>query len=285
MNGIGGLAGVLLVTLAVVGCSGLGLSSSGPESPSIAAPSIAAASAVASTVVSPRPSPRPSPSPVPSPSPAASSVASPSAPASTVPAADPDAVVANFVSLASAPDFSAHVGVVATMEIGAIPFDLDSSTDLAGVDFGSVTTLAVAGQSLRTQVIAIGGKTYVRLGTGDWRIVPGAGDPNGVNPFAGLEPGDLTYLKTQSVGGRPLHRLRLDALPIDPAKVTTSRIENVVVDVATFELLVDEAGRPVLGYYDFAGSARIDGTRQPLTIDANYRFSKVGEPIPIEAPI
>ncbi len=187
--------------------------------------------------------------------------------------------------VAADPAFSAHVSLVATMLIDEIPFELESTSDIAGPAFETTTTLVVADESLRTQVIMVDGKTYVRLGTGGWRTVAGAADPRDVNPFAGLEPSDLRYLKAQSVGGRVLHRLRIEALPIDPAKVATSRIEDVEVDLATFEVLVDDAGRPVLGYYDFTGSALIDGARQPITIDADYRFSKIGEPITIEPPI
>lgn len=267
----------VIVALVAGGCSSLGLGSSPSPSPSPAPASLPPSP-------SPLPSPRkaslpPSPSPRPSPSPVGSASPSPSA------VSDPAAVIAAFIRVGTDPNFSAHIALRATMDIGPLPFNLDSTTDVAGAESETILEIGVGDQTAVSEVIVADGRTYSRLNGGTWRVVVGPVDPARVNPFARLVAGGVTYLRTQGVGGRLLHRLRIkDALPIDPSEISTARVEDVQVERATFEVLVDDAGRPVLGYYDFLGSALVDGERQPITIDADYRFSKVGEPIVVEAP-
>jgi hypothetical protein len=196
-------------------------------------------------------------------------------------------VVAAFIAIAGSPDFSGHASVVATMDIGAMAFVMESTSDFALNEMATVTTIELEGQRVSTEVVVADGKAYVRPPGGAWQVMatPPIGSEQDV--FTRLDdPSDVTYLKTQLVGGRILHRIKLkDALPIDPSRVSTARIVDVQVDKASFEILVDDAGVPVLGYYDFEGSAAIEDVRQAIVIDADYRFSKIGEPIDIDPPI
>lgn len=220
--------------------------------------------------------------------PSVSVAPSPSGPASALPSpAPPEAVVAGFVAVAGGPDFSGHTSVVATMDIGAMTFILETSSDFAPTEMATVTTIEVDGQAVSTEVIVADGKAYVRPPGSGWRILPTPPIDPGQDVFTRLDdPSDVTYLKTQMVGGRILHRVRLnDALPIDPSTISSARILNVQVGKASFELLVDDAGIPVLGYYDFEGTATIENVEQAIVIDADYRFSKIGEPINIDPPI
>jgi hypothetical protein len=191
------------------------------------------------------------------------------------------------VAVAGGPDFSGHVSVVATMDIGAMAFDLETTSDVAPNGMATVTTIEVDGQRVSTEVVVADGKAYVRPPGGGWRILPTPPIDPAQDVFTRLDDAaDVTYLKQQMVGGRVLHRVRLkDALPIDPSRISSARILDIKVEMASFEILVDDAGVPVLGYYDFQGSASIEGVRQAIVIDANYRFSKIGEAIDIDPPI
>lgn len=199
----------------------------------------------------------------------------------------PEQVVASFVAIAGDPAFSGHVSVRAAMDIGPIAFVFESVSDFAGPDQTAESTIEVAGQAVTTEVVIAGGRMFVRLPGGQWQVLPTAPPESGDPVFSRLDgPEDVVYLKQQRVGTRTLHRVRIvDALPIDPGEVANTRITDLQVGEASFEILVDDEGKPVLGYFDLEGTAAIEGVRQAILIDADYRFTRIGEAITIEAPI
>ena len=95
----------------------------------------------------------------------------------------------------------------------------------------------------------------------------------------------MTYQKTETVGGKTLHRVRFeDSLAITPRQVPAPNLTQERITRSSFELTLDDDGRPLDGHWRLEGRGRVSGQLQELIVQADLVFTKVGTPMTIKAP-
>jgi hypothetical protein len=132
----------------------------------------------------------------------------------------------------------------------------------------------------------VGGTTWVRIDGAKWKKDPTfrAADTN--SPFAFItRERDVKLAKTETVAGERLHRVTFEnSKLIALTQIRAGNVSDEDYKRSTFELLVDDAGKPVSGTARIEGVARVSNQLQEIVIQLDVAFSKVGADIVIKAP-
>lgn len=265
----------LLVALAV-GCTGTPLATSGLTTPAMTDGPNQVPTPIAPTA----PSVTASAAFSPWPTPAAVRSALPSRPP-----VDPRVLIDRFITEFASADPTLHV----VIEMGVSQTLVGKTDAWAGVTLQGISSGADFSGSMRSDevsefnkdVVSVGDETYVRPLGGAWAQTPNSGTAQPINPMAGLTADDILYR-----GVRPgtaltilestrLTGVRLNAIPLDGA---TS-------DLARFEIDVTDDGVPVSARLAFLVSGVYRGDQALISHDVDHEFTRVGEPVLIEAPI
>lgn len=242
--------------------------------------------ACSGAIASPTPrrsaSPTPLPTPTATPSPRPSNTPSPT-PAPSL-ARSGDEVIALFRSEfgQAQPPFHLDTDVQVTGTVDGESGDLGLyiGGDVSGQDFSGQMSIAFEHTVL---IILVDGAAYVRQSQ-RWRQMAGFAQTQPLNPFGLLETDDLAYAGTATIDGRPLHQLQTEKWI--GGELQAEEFETIELESSLFDIYVDDEGIPVEARLDFTitGTTESGGAAR-LNYFVVYRFSRVGEPVTITAPI
>src|SRR5687768_845097 len=181
-----------------------------------------------------------------------------------------------------------------------LPFHVETDVEFTGstgseTENGSVTVNGdIDGENFDGEVILMGERVLVRFvdgvaygkeADGDWITLPDFKQTQPLNPFGQLEPTEVTYVGPAERDGHSVHELGFDKWI--GGELEAEGMSGIELLSNDFALFVTAKGVPVEAVLDFSISGRIAGYAQPVEFDYHvvYRFSKVGEPVDIRAPI
>ena len=131
----------------------------------------------------------------------------------------------------------------------------------------------------------VGGVAWFRVGTRSWQKAADFTPANTMAAFAAVHgPADVTYLGPRTVGGKHLFAVSIASAIVNPVMIPEINLTEAAVTDPNLTLLVDASGRPVSGTSEIRGRGRVSGQLQELVIDLTVTFTKIGEPVSVNAP-
>jgi hypothetical protein len=192
-----------------------------------------------------------------------------------------------FVEQVLAGELTYHADIHGSVNGAGNIVELTGVMDAAGLDYQFAGTYAFPGTgTLKYANRLVDGVAWVRAGTGAWAKDTAFSPDQTNNPFAFIvEADDVSFQKTETVGGRALHRVRFeDSLLITPRQVPAPNLTQERITRSWFELTLDDDGVPLDGQWRLEGKGRVSGQLQELILQADLVFTKVGTPMTIKAP-
>jgi hypothetical protein len=246
------------------------LAVAGAACDSIAGPAATPVVPLASSTVTPASSPTPSPSPK-----------------------AHDLAIAAFVEDVTGGSLSYRVKFTGQMAVSVDVLPIAGSMDVSGDDFASSFTYDLDNDypgsgKTRVQVRGVGGKGYIKRGGAAWASIKGYGVEDSYVPFKAITSiRDVRYMGPANIDGKVLHIVSIPgALLIHPNTIP-GESKKEKVDRVTLELLLDDAGRPIVGVWKLRGQSRVGagiGQLQRVAYDLDLRFSKIGAKLTIKRP-
>jgi hypothetical protein len=132
---------------------------------------------------------------------------------------------------------------------------------------------------------SVGGASWIRFDAKDsWhRVTLKATDS--MAAFAAIRAiQDVTYLGPAVVGSTTYYRVSFRSAIVNPRMIPASNLTETTLTSPKLTLLIDAAGRPVRGTAEIDGRGRVSGQLQEIVIDLTVAFTKVGQPVAIQAP-
>jgi hypothetical protein len=181
------------------------------------------------------------------------------------------------------PPFRLAADAIMNVDAGGLQtvFTIKMNGDISGQNFDGSMTMDGLGSF---EVMFVDGVGYVRLDRGPWIVDNEFEQTQPLNPFGSLELSDLELVDTVQRRGRTLHVLRTaewvgtDMDDVDG--ITDATLLSNVMDI-----YIRENGVPVLAVLDFAIEGNVtDVGEGRFDYHVEYRFSRVGRPVKIEAP-
>jgi hypothetical protein len=259
-------AGLIVLAAVVIGCSG----SSGPASTPSARPVITSRPP---TVAPPAPSATvPALSAGPTPVPA--------------PSGEAAAVIAAFVKEFAQKQPPFHLDMDGDLTILGGPQRATSSVsatgDIAGEDFDGDVDLPGLDTA---HVRFVDGVAYARTDVSIWVSFPDFKQTQPLNPFSQLDAGDVAYVGQTRRDGRDLHQLSTTKWVGGPLE--GDGLSNLQLLSSRFDMFLTPQGLPIDAILDFSISGRYAGYASQVQIDyhVEYRFSRIGKPVDIVAPL
>jgi hypothetical protein len=192
-----------------------------------------------------------------------------------------------FAETVLAGDLTYHADIRGSVNGAGNILELTGVMDAAGLDYQFAGTYAFPdGGTLKYANRLVDEVAWVRPGTGAWARDTAFTPDETNNPFAFIvDADDVTFQKTETVGGKTLHRVRFeDSLVITPRQVPAPNLTQERITRSWFELTLDDDGRPLDGHWRLEGRGRVSGQLQELILQADLVFTKVGTPMTIKAP-
>jgi len=162
--------------------------------------------------------------------------------------------------------------------------------DVAGRDLSGVFTIAQKRVRVVTDIVVKDNVQYNKFAGEGWIREEGVPEGMPMDMFATTEDPQswegLEYVGAVTRNRTQLHHLRLPAafLPELSAMMLDEYEGGLVVHDLTFDLWVTADGRPRSADLVFDGTVRSAGVEVDMTFNLDYRYSRWGEPIVIEAP-
>jgi hypothetical protein len=212
---------------------------------------------------------------------AAASTPSPSPSASA--SFEGDEVIAAFLAMVKAPEFTTETEMSGSMTSSGIRIRVDATGRLVGHDAEMTMTLSQGRVSIDLEVILVGDFAYVREPDGEWEKV----DRDLVNTSGAqldsfefiTEPTDLRYKGTDTRDGEKVHVL------VNAGAIRYLGAADTSGKVGLLRILVREDGTPLfLSYRVEATTQDLSGSPIRAVGDIEQTFSNVGSPVTIQAP-
>lgn len=161
------------------------------------------------------------------------------------------------------------------------------SLDVAGKDYQVATTYTYPKPPKVSHALRyVGGTTWVRIDGGKWKkdATFRAADTN--SPFAFItRERDVKLAKTETVAGESLHRVTFETSRLIALnQIRAANLTDEDYKRSSFELLVNDDGKPVSGTARIEGVGRVSNQLQEIVVQLDVVFSKVGADIVIKAP-
>ena len=153
-----------------------------------------------------------------------------------------------------------------------------------GSDVRVLATFTFPDASIAVEHRWVGGKGWIRFGTGAWQGLRMTSEQTMAAFGAVRTPADVTFVRTTTSGGATRYEVRIKAAIVNPVMVPASNLTETVVTSSRLTLLIDAAGRPVSGTSEIDGHGRVSGQLQEVAIDLAVTFMKVGKAVSISAP-
>jgi hypothetical protein len=217
---------------------------------------------------------RPAPSPAP-----------PATPGPSVDTTGQQSRLDAFLATVTAADRSwrvkGRIDVAAEVADGYVQFD----AIVAGADSAaSLSGTLVTGD--RDQVVK-GGRRYLRVDGGTWKLAPRLPALPAWDPFARLDPAvDARFLRWEQKGAQTFGQVSLAGLlAFDPTTYFDSRYTLSSVEEATVTVDIDAKGRPARAMARATVMASdAAGMPRRIRVRISYEFSHVGDPLTVRAP-
>lgn len=198
--------------------------------------------------------------------------------------ADPAHPVALFIAQMSSDEISFHLSADFEVRAGTEYLSIAYELDAAGEDYAVVLEMTGESSDLTVRMVVKDGTFYAKVDDGSWLRGEGAPPPGNVFGEVTAESYDgIGYVGEEAAGGRRLHHLRLPVFswpgPADRA-IAIVRAPSVF----TWDVWADNAGRPRLAEISFDVTMRIGSREVQATLVFDYRFTKFGRQITIQAP-
>jgi hypothetical protein len=210
---------------------------------------------------------------------------SPSGPVADVTAHE--AAIAAFVDRILAGDMSYRMSFNGRTALAVDVLKVDGKTDVEGSNFATNFTYEHKRLGkVRWQIRAIKGKAWVKAtGTG-WKAYKGYRDSWTNIPFHAVESvRDVKYVGSELRKGKNVHRIKIPEANLVDVSTWPGSVVAEGTPRTTMELLIDDAGTPIAGTWDFKGRARVGGGQlQEMVYELDLTFSKVDEDLPVTKP-
>lgn len=203
------------------------------------------------------------------------------------------AAIAAFVDLVTADDFSYRVSFKGGVGLSTAQLPIEGHSDVSGQDVSTTFTYDLSAEyahlpdPIRLSVRAVDGKGYMRLDGGGWTTIKvGVEDQTTTAFWAVTDVRSVTYLGVDERDSGTFYRISVrDAVLIHPVTIPF-QIRSEKVRRTALELLIDAAGRPIVGTWTADNQARVgdSGQLQGIGYELRLTFSKLGEPFEIRAP-
>jgi hypothetical protein len=116
----------------------------------------------------------------------------------------------------------------------------------------------------------------------------GSHDADSNAPFASVQSRtNVKYLGAEEYKGKPVHRISIPDVVLIHPRTIPGNIQKEKIGFTTFEVLIDDKGRPVRGTWELEGKGRVGpsgGQLQEVVYDLTLSFSKVGAKLTIARP-
>lgn len=205
-------------------------------------------------------------------------------PAPSVPATG-DQVIAAFLDLVTAPDFTTETTMTASMVAGGVRVNIEASGRLSGNDGEMTMTLSEGQNSLVFEAVFIGDAAYLRAPGAEWQQVErSAINASGaqLDSFEFLtDAGQLRYRGTTTRAGEEVHEI------VNEGAISFAGVDGATPSkVGLLRILVREDGTPISMSYRIEATTQ-DETGSPVRAvgDVEQTFANVGDPISIEVPV
>lgn len=228
--------------------------------------------------------PTASPTTAPSPSAAVDSP-SPSA-ASPTPApskATAQAAISAFVDRVSAADFSYTASLTGRDFHSTDILPIKGSLSVRGADYAVAATFTFPDRSkYKVEQRYVRRVGWVRFYPDPWQKLKAFGEDDVLSPFVDiLAPSDVTLLE---VLRNNQYRVRMSALLLHPSLIPAFNVTSEHVDRTKFDVVIDQAGRPISGKWQLNGTARVSGQLQEVVMELTVKFANVGGSVRVKAP-
>jgi uncharacterized protein YodC (DUF2158 family) len=204
-------------------------------------------------------------------------------PESPGPPADSARAISRFLAefAGEQPPFRVTANVEGTVKSGGPHVTISAYIEgnVSGQDFDGEVALPTA----RMKVRFVDGVGYARLPRGTWMIAHDVKQTQPLNPFSLLAPDDITYVDTVRVRGKRVHVLHTERWL--GGALEAERIADIELLSTDFTIYVRDDGVPVRGVLDFSLEGTTSEGRGQFDYHVEYRFSRVGKPVTIEAPL
>lgn len=203
----------------------------------------------------------------------------PAVPTRTV---DAEKVIAGLRA-ALGPDKPLHIKATAAARAGgAVAFILEG--DMQGNEMNARASYRMGNVQLSFDVIAAGGKAYVRPYKGKWAKSPEKVPPETGGPFGDMSEAKLEF-QGPSKTDRDLYTVNWDQAIYAARALHGTLYSSVKVKSAVMQFQVDANGKPYSATYLLKGTGKVDGKSYPLDVKGYYQFFAVRQPLTFESPL
>jgi hypothetical protein len=189
-----------------------------------------------------------------------------------------------FVESVLSADLTYHATFDGFVEGTGSELAVSGSLDVAGKDY-QVAAIYTSPKPRKASyaIRYVGGTTWVRIDGAKWKK---DATFRANSPFAFItREQDVKLATTQPVAGESLHKVTLEQSQlIALTQIRAANLTDVDYKRSSFELLIDDDGKPVSGTARIEGVGRVSNQLQEIAIQLDVVFSKVGAAIVIKAP-
>jgi hypothetical protein len=284
---IAGVAAIAVVVAAVGGMVFLGLKPSGPMAAFLS--STPGPPVVVRLTPSP---PRTSVPPAAATQPAGSSPVARPAPSLPLPPIDPRLAgtpAGAFIALMMSGDARYHAEAAGSAVYGNEHVTIGYSANVSGRDLDATWVLGQDRERAVMSVIIKDDRYYSKPAGEPWQQWESQSSlpSDSFSSISANSWGALTYAGPDERGGRRLHHLQLpeiDWAGIPDVYYLDADEGGTIIHDMGCDIWVSAAGEPVEASIWFEATARNGGLEIDLSYELDYDFSRVGEPVQIEAP-
>ena len=200
-------------------------------------------------------------------------------------------LVQNFVVLAARPDVAFHVDFTGTVSVGDAQGDdvqqlsfVEANLDVAADDWSGFVNASGVRETVAADVIYKDGVAWARPpGQVDWQDTEFQ-PTQPMNPFVQLDgPEEVDYQGTSVIDGQVLHHLHI-AKWLGGDLATIFEGLQVTSTDTSFDVYTTDDGVPVYANLNQTLHADIQGRPATIQTPAEYRFSRWGSHVEVNAP-
>jgi hypothetical protein len=233
----------------------------------------------------------PIPPPTRPPTPSPSSASLPPAtyqPSSPLPTHDlPDDPALAFAARMNAGSASYRVDCRGSFVVGNTVGNFSSSTSVSGADMAGEYEFSMGRIRVAAEVVVKDGAQYVRPSGEEWtRIADVESSMPGdlLTTFGATDWGLMKVVGRERRDGQRVHHLRIPNVDWQALSETLFEDQGELIKGVKLDVWVTPSGVPVEAKLSVEGTTTEDGVELDFEIDFDYRFTRFGEPLPIEAP-
>jgi hypothetical protein len=203
--------------------------------------------------------------------------------APTVKPVDGDAAIEGLKA-ALGPDSPQRLKATAEVRVDRGSLKVVMDGDFQGNEMDATMKIQSGTRQLSFDIIAAGGKAFVKPYGGMWARSPEKVPVTGSGPFGDMRKAELTFAGP-SKAGKGLYTIVWKD-PTDAARALNGTIvTGIKVKSSVMNFEVTSAGVPYTATYQLKGTAKFDGKSTAITVNGYYQFFRIHEPLVFESPM